>query len=202
MEANLSRIHHLIKNTLEEFDRISNRIYAMRLEFNFQVFEKTEEADFQQFCERLAKRRQEYTGLRKRMKKLLDYSDYLKMKLAAANEKYGISARLTRVASLGRQIRHQSGLLSLVREKHALDLEPACPMDVYKSSFTEKERIFNLPVYLFNEKDLEDMRAEYRRLLKEQQAINDDVATLNQTHSLEILTFEEFSEKGGEQLIV
>lgn len=202
MQANLSRIHHIIKYSIEEFVGLSNRICNMRLEFNFSVLEKTEEADFHHFLEKLAKRRQEYYALSRKMDKLLAYADYLKMEIAAANEKYGIGALLARASSLGRKIRHLENVLELVREKHALDLSPIMPMDYYKSAFTERERSYSLAVYLFDENDLEDLRREHRKLLDDQQAINDKIAELNQSNILDILTFDEFAEKKPDNITV
>ena len=202
MEANLSRIHHMAKSTIEEYYRIADRLGNMDLSFQFQVFEKTVEADFDAFRSQLAKRKEEYHGLTKRMRKLLAYADYLKILLAGANEDYGISARLTRLASLGREITQLQNFIAEVGSSHSQGINPVQPVDFYKSAFTDQSRIFNLTVFLFDEKDLEAMRTELHRLLTKRQTLNDEIATLNQDNKLQIMSFDEFVKADNTEITV
>ena len=200
MEVNLSRAHHMAKSAIEEYYRLSERLGSMRTEFVFRIFEKTQESDYESFCRQLAKRKEEYRGLVKKMRNLLGYSDYLKISLARANEELGINARLCRLASLGREIAQLQSFIGKLEASHAPGLEAVQQVDYYKSAFTEQNRIFDLAVYLYDENDLSAFRAELRKLLAKRQTLNDELATINQNNILSVMTLDEF-EKGADSTL-
>lgn len=202
MQANLSRIHHIIKSSTEEFNQISAQMEQTPLQYTFKIFEKTQEEDFEHFKAQLAKRKKEFENLRRRTDKLIKYIEYLRNLLAEANEKYGINAKLAKASSLGRKLRQAQTLIAMVEGQHAQQMEPVQKVDFYKTAYTEQVKVYELPVYVFTEDDLDKLRKEHKKLLLRQQEVNDEIAGLNQTHSLEIETFEEFLSHRDEQITV
>lgn len=194
IEANLSHAHHLIEQYNEKTFKAWQQIQRQPLKHDFKIYELSAEADFTYFREQLAKTAAAQTEQLNDLLKMLDYCEYLKNLIADANAKIGINAKLTRVNTLTKQIRFYEDYTALVRSDHESNLEPVKNVEFYKSALTDQIRVYNLPVYLYNEETLKQFEARLNALKTELQSLNDQIAGLNQKNTIEIHTFEEFKQ--------
>ena len=193
IDINLSRIHHLIKNLNDENGRINERLCSMKLSFSFTIYEKTREEDFDLFKKRLAERKDEFFKLSHKLRVNLLYLTYLKDVLAKENHKAGIDLLMNKSASLTSGIRYLRDFLLAFDNADNQDIEIIKDVEFYKSAFTEQSKSYNLPVYLFDEKEILAFRNKLNDLILEQQQVNDEIAARNQSNKAKVQKLETFA---------
>lgn len=197
MEVNLSRAHHMIERCNEQVIRLSQKLAAISLKYDFKILMASTNEDLAGFRSRLDKLAQDRAAQQDKLLKLFNYIEYLKMRLAEANAACGITAKLTRLNTLTRQIRAYEDFVNLVRLDYDNGLDPVKDVDFYKSAFTEDTRSYSLTLYLYDESSLKGFEERLGAMRRERQSLDDQIASLNQKNNIEIQAFEEFNSSSG-----
>lgn len=191
-KVNLSRIHHIIKNHNDDIVRLSNRISNLKLKFTFTIYTNTTQNDFCAFKDRLHQKKEELLKLQAEIEQNLKYIEYLKNTLSKANQNSGIDKLLNKNSLLSRKIRILKDLAERLEYDENQDIEIIKEVDFYKSAFTEQNKSYNLNMNIFTEKEQLSYQHELTDLIRQQQKLNDDIASLNQASKVEIMDFDNF----------
>lgn len=191
-QITLSRLQHTIRDWNDRFSESVSQMDSFELSYNFRIFSLTTQEDFAAFLDKADKRKKADLAFLARLKTMLAYISYLRDVLNDANQKFGISQKLVQATSLGRQASYLEQFINLVSARHASGFEQIKDVDFYKSVYTEDTKYYDLTVFLFAEADLAELRKQMQDLTDERQRLNDNIATLNQTHTVSIKSFDEF----------
>lgn len=192
LQVNLSRIHNMIRNCGNHIRQIQSDIAASKGVFTLNIFRATSDADLAEFQKRLAFRRSSILKKKKELELRLDYLTYLKAALDRENSKHGITEKLQQLDAIQRKqaelARYQEAVLPFCAEEWQYERS----VDYYKSTFTEEKPTFTLSEYLFNADYPGELRKARDELEMRRQTLDDELASLNQTVTVEIMAFTEF----------
>lgn len=193
LSVNLSRIHNMIKNAGDSISQMQNDISACKLLYSFNILQGTKDEDLDEFKNKINKKKLQLLSRMEKMSRLLDYIEYLRGVLAEQNVRHGIEPMLLREKAIRRK------LDTLIKARWAIiqdcinDVETCMPVDYYKTSFTDSCKSYALEIPMFNDADIEKFVKERDSLENTLRTVNDEIATLNQTTVVEVMSFEEFA---------
>lgn len=193
LSINLSRIHNMIKNAGESISQIQNDISARKLLYSFNILQGTKDEDLEAFKNRINKKKRELLSRMENMSRLLDYIEYLRVILAEQNVRHGIEPLLLREKALRRKLDTLAKARWSIIQDCGNEVDDLMPVDYYKSSFTDSCKSHTLEIPMFNDADIEKFARERESLENSLRSVNDEIATLNQTRIVEIMSFEEFA---------
>lgn len=193
LEVNLSRIHNMIRNGSNNIRQIQADIAASKGLFTINIFRATTDADLAEFQKRLSSRKSSILKKKAELELRLDYLTYLKDVLDRENSGHGITDKLQQLAAIQRKQaeleRYQAAVLPFCAEEWQYERS----VDYYKSAFTEEKPAYTLSVHLFNADYPGELRKERDELEKRRQGLDDELASLNQTVTVSIMSLEEFA---------
>lgn len=192
LTVNLSRLHTMLKNAANQIRQLQNDVASSKGNFEFTIFKATSDEDLNEFKNRIAAKRAALLEIKQKIDHWLDYIDYLKGVLEEENRKNGIAEKLLAISALQRK---QSEL-----ERYQLQVAPFCadqwqiakPAEYYKTAFTETNPVYQLQCSLFNSDYPGELKKEWSALENRRQILDDELAQLNQTTIVQILSREEF----------
>lgn len=192
LEVNLSRIHNMLRNASNRIRQLQADIAAGNASFTMDIFKATTEADLAEFRKRIFSVKTAVLKKKREIELRLDYITYLKAVLDRENSRQGISDKLQELAAIQRKQaeleRYRGNIFPFCAEEWQYDRS----VDYYKSAFTEEKPFFTLSLKLFNSDYPAELRKERDRLEARRQILDDDLASLNQTIMVSIMSFEEF----------
>lgn len=196
MKVNLSRIHTMIGQTGVDIRRLQEEaarpMEANGQDFIFQVFESTTDADLKDFLDRLKSKKGNIRKAFAESRKLLEYSFYLRGQMDQANRSSGVAEKLLEMNNVKKKLAFLYRIRQIIAMSCSSGLAELKNADYYKASFTERQRVYDLPVRMFSEEDYDAIQDEIDAAEKQSLAISDEIAFINQTTVIEILSFEEF----------
>lgn len=192
LTVNLSRLHNMIKENTADITRMTNSIIQNPLSFTLQIFELTTQQEYGHFTQQLAGRKELIENRIKSLRENIDYGEYLKNLLTEANAKCGVNQKIIHQAYLCRLMDSLKMILQVMNNTHDSSLTTVDNVDIFKSSFTDRVKIFAMTGYVFNANDVQAMRKQIDRLETERRGIYDEIADINQSHTLDVMTFKEF----------
>lgn len=192
MEITLSRLQHSIQDWNEQLGVLSRQLGSARFAFGFKIFGPTTQEDYSSFLARLNERKKAEFAIQAQIDSILRYVGYLKNILNEENQKTGIAQKLVRSTILSRRIEYLQNFIDLVRSNHASGMEEIGDVEVYKTTFTEQQKYYDLELFIFSEDDLAHLTKQRHMLIEERQRLSDEIATMNQKHTVQASTFEDF----------
>lgn len=198
MQVNLSRIHNMLKQLAADVrDRHSQAMRPLAGgsgTFSFRIFEGTSDSDIAAFMDKLKNKKQQTEGLFQITRQIMSYCGYLRRQLDAANREKGVADKLLELGILQKETANLAKIRDTMEMSCSEDFDPVKGVDYYKTSFTDTQKTYELSVKLFSEKDISSMEKEIEEREKAANALKDEIAFLNQTTVIEILSFEEFAQ--------
>lgn len=191
----LARIHGMMRNNADAINDLSASSMSQGMSYNFMILEDTTAGDLDYFQKRIASRKAAILRDYEEIKKRLEYGEYLKKELAKANVKYGIADKLLHASWLRRRLDKLNEINEYIKANADSQFSPVKDVNYYKSAFTENNRTFNLTLYAFESSDLNRSVMEINALKKEMRDVDDEIASLNQSSTHELMSFEEFTGK-------
>lgn len=198
MKANLSRIHTLIAQTgLDIKRRMAEAERPLRngSDFNLQVLESTTDADIQGFVARLGDKKAEIENIFSQCDQALEYSFYLREKLDEGNRSSGVAELLLKQNNVGKKLERLRGVRQIIERSCSQGLTEVKDAEYYKASFSINQKVYFLSLKMFSEADYQKIQAEIDAAERDAFAIGDQIAFLNQTTVIDILSFEEFQKR-------
>ena len=199
MKVNLSRIHSMLKNygemTGARHDEALQPIYRANGTFTFRIFESTTDADIAVFQKKVAEKKAQIEELLKLTRNLTAYRAYLREELDKGNSQSGVAKKLLELGNLQMKITNLLKIRSTMLQSCSAGLDPVRDANYYKTSFTDKQRTYDLGVKLFSDQDVKTIETEIEELRKQETIQKDAIALTNQTTMVEILSYEEFLAK-------
>lgn len=193
LSVNLSRIHNMIKNAGESVSQLQNAISAHKLLYSFNILQGTKDEDLEAYKNKINKKKRELLSSMEKMSRLLDYIEYLRGILAGQNARHGIEQLLLREKALRRKLDSLSKARCAIIQDCCNEVEECMPVDYYKTSFTDSCKSYSLEIPMFNDADIEKFARERDSLENSLRSVNDEIASLNQTTTVEVMSFEEFA---------
>lgn len=199
MKANLSRIHALITQTAVDIRRMLEEarqpLETNGRDFIIPVLESTTEADIRGFMERIGDKRIRIMDSLQKCRHLLEYSFYLRRELDTANRASGVADMLLELNNIKKLLSHMYSTRQIISLSCSQGLQELKNADYYKAAFTDSQKVYDLPVRMFGEADYSAIQEEINRTEKQSFEISNEIAYLNQTTVIEILSLEEFPQK-------
>ncbi len=199
MKVNLSRIHSMITQTATDIRRLMDEaarpLEANGREFIIQIFETTTQADIEGFLKKLGDKKEKIYQLFAESRRHLEYSFYLREQMDAANRSSGVADKLLQMNNIKKKLGHLYRIRQIIAMSCSQGLDGLKDADYYKASFTEKQRIYDLPVRMFAEKEYDQIQTEIDDTEKQSLELSNEIAFLNQTTVINILSFEEFKKE-------
>lgn len=196
MKANLSKIHSLLTQTGLDIRRLLEEtqipLANNGADYYFRILESTTDADLDGFVGRLANKREKIYGTFQKCSSLLEYSFYLRKELDQANRESGVSDKLLQQNNIRKKSQYLCQIRDIISLSLSRGLEELKKADYYKASYTETQRIYELPLRLFSAGDFQKIQQEIEDCEKAAFEIGNDIAYLNQTTVVEILSLDEF----------
>lgn len=196
MKVNLSRIHSLITQTATDIRRLMEEaarpLEANGRDFIIQIFETTTQTDIRGFLDRLDAKKDKIYQLFAESRRHLEYSFYLREQMDAANRSSGVADKLLQLNNIKKKLGHLYRIRQTIAMSCSQGLDELKDADYYKASFTEKQRVYDLSVRMFAEKDYTQLQTEIDETEKQSLGLSSQIAFLNQTTVINILSFEEF----------
>ncbi len=199
MKVNLSRIHSMLKNYGElagaQHDEAVQPIYRSNGIFTIRIFEGTTDADIANFQKKVAEKKAQIVELLELTRNLTAYCAYLRGELDKGNSSSGVSEKLLELGNLQRKIANLLKIRSTMLQSCSGNLDPVRDANYYKTSFTDKQRTYDLGVKLFSDQDVKTIETEVETLRQQETSLKDSIALTNQTTMVDILSYEEFLAK-------
>lgn len=191
--VNLSRIHNMIATGKQDLAALASRLDEVRDRFVFKIFENTTDADLAAFREKVALQRALFGDLLKKMRTIQDYLEYLKNRLAEGNKKFGVDKKLLEETGLRQKFNLEQRIFERIRKSRNNQLDEIKDVSYYKTAFTDAVKYYDLDIYMFDGNDYQKTLDKLDDLKKKIDQANDEIATLNQTCTMEIMTLDEFA---------
>lgn len=195
-KVNISRIHNLMKqleaDLREKETQAIKLLPAGRCDFTFQIFEGTTDADIANFLAKVKSRKDKAGAIFQQWRKTVGYWSYLRQQLDNANKNSAVAAKLLELGCLQKEMANLNRIRRVITLSCSEDLDPVKGADYYKTSFTDKQKIYLLGVTVFSNEDLVKLDKEIEELEAKTIALQDEVALANQTTMVEIISFEEW----------
>ena len=195
LEVNLSRVHSMIKVYADKLRSRRDELEKSKKLFVFEILATTTDNDLREFREKIARRKEKNETLLENCLKIQAYIAYLKKIIEEGNISFGIDRKLLKANFLSRRIELMTEYGEMAREGEDQSPAEIKNTDYYKTSFTENNKVYPLTLYMYDESDLDRIASRVSELKGELIAINDQIASLNQTKSVKIMEFGEFEEK-------
>lgn len=196
MEVNLSRIHALYNQTSVDIRRIMDEATRPLEEngedFMLRIFEGTSDEDITTFLAKLASKRKRIERAFEEASQVLEYSFYLRRSMDAANRASGVAEKLLEQANIKKKLAHLYGIRKIISLSCSRGLDELKDAAYYKSSFTDQQKYYDLPLRMFKESDLDKLMAEINETERAAFDVANEIATLNQTTLIDIQSFEAF----------
>lgn len=196
MKANLSRIHSLLTQTALDIrrflDEAQKPLAANGADYYIQILESTTDADLDAYVERLKNQRKKLYDTFQKCDNLLEYSFYLRKELDRANRESGVADKLLLQNNLRKKTQHLFKIRDIISLSLSSGLQELKNADYYKASYTETQKIYELPLRIFSAGDFSEIQKKINECEKAVFEIGNDIAFLNQTTVVDILSFEEF----------
>lgn len=202
IEVNLSRIHNMIQTSNYSIQQIKDSLEDGRTKFVLKIMENTTNADQKAFISSIDTKKHRMEAAFQKCLDILSYIEYLKVNLSEGNAKYGISDKLLAASCLDNRLRLLKDILHIKKNGCNEDVNQIQGVDYYKSAFTDYNKIFELEVFMFKDTDVEKMQNEIDRTQNSLDVLKDEIATLNQTKTLSIMTLDEFKENFGKDSVL
>lgn len=197
MQANLSRIHTLLTQTAIDIKRIldeaAQSLEANGPDFILPILESTTDSDLKGYLERLANRKKKLLQTFGEATQQLEYSFYLRRQMDAANRAAKVAEKLLEQNNIKKRLAHLYRLKQIISLSCSQGLRELKEASYYKSSFTENNKVYDLGLKMFSEEDYEQIQSEINSAEKASFSIGNEIAFINQTTMLEIMSFEEFT---------
>lgn len=195
LKVNLSRIHSMMKQLAADIRAKRNQ--AMNAlagggEFAFKILEGTTDADLAAFMARIEARKQRIADIFLATRQITAYEAYLRKALDTANSRHGVSDKLLELGCIQKEIANLASIRDIILMSCSEDFDPVKGADYYKTSFTDTQKTYEFSVRIFSEKDLAAVEHEIGIKEQEVNALKDQIAVINQTTMVEILSFEDF----------
>lgn len=196
MKANLSRIHSLLGQTAQDIRRLLDEtqkpLAANGADYCLEILESTTNADLDVFVKRLGDKRKKIYEIFEECSNLLEYSFYLRKELDKANRASGVADKLLQQNNIRKKTQYLYKIRDIISLSLSSGLDELKNADYYKASYTEKQKIYQLPLRVFSAADYRKIQQEINECEKAAFKTGNEVAYLNQTTVVEILSLEEF----------
>lgn len=187
----------MIRNAANEINQIQSDLSSVKGVYTLSILRATTEEDLEEFKNRIKSHKESVLAKKQRLELCLDYIAYLKGMLDSENSRNGISEKLQGISSLQRKENELASFAATVSAFCAQEWQFKRSVDYYKSAFTEEKPFYELSLHLFNADYMGELRKERDALRTQRQSLEDELSSLNQNLTVEIMSIEEFAEKNS-----
>lgn len=197
MKVNLSRIHNMLKQLGADV----RAKYALAMRplaaggFSFKIFEGTTDADLAEFLAKVKAKKRQIEGIFDETRQIMAYCAFLRGELDRANSENGVSGKLLQLGCMQKEAANLARIRDIIAISCSGDFDPPKGADYYKTSFTDTQKVYELSMQMFSDKDLAAIEKEIEKQARKMNSLKDQIALINQTTVIEILSFEEFTAK-------
>lgn len=185
-KVNVSRLNIIISNEIRDLAELRRGLSGFRLGQSLRIFDKTGDSTLEEFKNRAGRKRERFFDLLDEAWRREEHIAYLKGVRDSENHKSGVSGLMIRHDAIQRRIDRLRMLASMEAPDGAVAIGGIQPLDVYKSSYTETNRIYDLDVSILDDSDLEAFKKLLEQAEREAREVGDKIAELNQGNFVEI----------------